>query len=81
MTRGHNIVEDGWAETSNSHPHIKPTTRLMHTQKVSKTLVFPLLNSMTPDGPADGRTDGWMDGRTKLLAELRVRTKNAEKYT
>ena len=40
------------------------TTRLKLTQKVSKTLVFPLLNLMTPDGPKDGRTDGWIDGRT-----------------
>ena len=35
--------------------------------------VFPLFNSMTPDGPTDGPTDGRTDGRTKPLIELRVR--------
>ena len=31
--------------------------------------VFPLFNSMTPDGPTDGPTDGW----TKPLKESLVR--------
>ena len=48
----------------------KPTPTLKHTQKVSKTLVFPLFNSITmTDGPKERRTDG----RTKPLIELRVR--------
>ena len=62
VSRGHNIIADGWAGASNPHqnpiPH-PPTHK--HTQKVSKTLVFPLFNSMTPDrrmdGPMDRQTD------------------------
>ena len=56
VTPGHNIVADGWAGASNPHPHPNPPPTLKHTQKVSKTLVFPLFNSMTPDRRTDGRT-------------------------
>ena len=65
VTRGHNIVADGWAGASNPHPHPNPHPTLKPTQKVSKTLVFPLFDSIT----MDGRTNG----RTKPLVELRVR--------
>ena len=58
MTRGHNIVADGWAGAYNPYPHPKPPPTLKHTQKASKTLVFPLFDSCSP-------TDGWTDGRTK----------------
>ena len=57
VTRGHNIVADGWAGASNPHPHPNQPPTLRPTQKVSKTLVFPLFNSMTPYGPTDRRTD------------------------
>ena len=69
MTRGQNIAEDGWAGAPypNSHPNPPPTLR--HTQKLSKTLVFALFNSMSPDGPTEGPTDK----RTKPLIALRVR--------
>ena len=89
VTRGHNIVADGWAGASNPHPHPNPIHTLTHTpsthkhtQKVSKTSVFPLFDSITMmDGPTDQRTDGRTngrtdqrtDGRTKPLIELRVR--------
>ena len=36
-------------------------------QKVSKTLLFPLFNSIFTGGQMDGQTDGRMDGRTKPL--------------
>ena len=52
MTRGHNIVANGWAGVSNSHPHPNPPATLKHTQKVSKTLVLPLFNLIT-------KTSGW----------------------
>ena len=65
VTRGHNIVADGWAGASNPHPHPNPLPTLKHTQKVSKTLVFPLFNSITmTDGPTDQRTNGPTDQRT-----------------
>ena len=44
VTRGQNIVADGWAGASNFNPHPNPPPTLEHTQKVSKTLVF---NSIT----------------------------------
>ena len=67
VTRGHNIVADGWAGASNPHPHPNQGPTLKRAQKVSKTLVF---NSITM---TDQRTDGPTDGRTKPLIELRVR--------
>ena len=66
VTRGHNIVVDGWAGASDPHPHPNPPPTLKHTQKVSKTLVSPLFNSMTA-------SDGPTDGQTKPLIEMRVR--------
>ena len=42
VTRGHNIVADGWAGASNPHPHPNPPPPLKHTPNKSKTLVFPL---------------------------------------
>ena len=69
MTRGHNIVADGWAGASNSHPHLTPIPHTQ-TQKASKTLVFSLIDSLTQ---TDGPTDGPTDGRTKPLVEVRVR--------
>ena len=52
--RGHNIVADGWAGTSNPHPLPNPPPKLKRIQKVSKTLIF---NSIT-------MTDQWTDGQT-----------------
>ena len=61
MTRGHKIVADGWAGASN---HYTPQTPL-HTQtyKVSKTVIFPLFDSITS---TDQRTDGWTNGQTDI---------------
>ena len=65
MTRGHNIVADGWAGASNPHPHPKPHSIHKHTQKVSKTLDFPLFNSITmKDGPPDVPTDRQTGGQS-----------------
>ena len=70
VTRGHNIVADGWAGAANPHPHPTPLPTQTHTQKASKTLIFPLFDSFSrTDRPTDRRTDG----RTKPLIELRVR--------
>ena len=67
MTRGHNIVADGWAGASNPNPYLNPSSTLKHTQKVSKTLVFPLFNSMTSDGPTDGQTKPLMESLCQRL--------------
>ena len=58
VTRGHNVVTDGWAGASNPHPHLNPPPTRKLTQKVSKTLIFLLINLMN-------MTDQRMDGRTK----------------
>ena len=77
VTRGHNIVADGWAGASYPYPHPNLPLTLKHTQKVSLTLVFPHFNSMTTDqrtnGPTDQQIDGRTDGRTKPLIKIRVR--------
>ena len=49
-----NIVADGWAGASNPHPNPTPTHK--HSQKVSKTPVFPLFNSITMDQRTNGQT-------------------------
>ena len=56
VTRGHNIVADGWAGVSNPNPPPNLLQTLKHTQKVSKMLVFPRFNSVTPDGRTDGQS-------------------------
>ena len=78
MTRGHNIVADGWAGAANSHPHpmLHPTPlpTQTHTLKASKTLVFPLFDSLTrTDRRIDRPTDRWTDRRTNPLIEMRGR--------
>ena len=49
VTRGHNIVADGWAGAANPHPHPTPHPTPLptqtHTQKASKTLIFTLFDS------------------------------------
>ena len=70
MTRGHNTVADGWAGAANPHPHptLHPTPlpTQTHTQKASKTLIFPLFDSCLWTDQL--RMDQW----TKPLIELRV---------
>ena len=34
VTRGHNIIADGWAEASNPHPHPNSPPTLKNTQKL-----------------------------------------------
>ena len=63
VTRGHNIVADGWAGAAKPHPHSRthptPFPTQTHTRKASKTLVFPLFDSWSrTDQRTDGRTDG-----------------------
>ena len=69
MTRGHNIVADGWAGAANAHPHPMPhpTPFPTHTQtrKASKTLIFPLFDSCPR---ADQRTDRRMDKASYRVA-------------
>ena len=67
VTRGHNIVADGWAGAANpySHPTLHPIpfpTQTL-TQTAPKSSFSPF--STCADGPTDRRT--------KPLIELRVR--------
>ena len=48
VTRGHNIVADGWAGASNPHQHPNP----LHTQTYTRIIYnacFPHFNSITMD--------------------------------
>ena len=74
VTRGHNIIVDGWAGAAHPHPtpHPTPFPIETHTRKSSKTLAFPLFDLLLR---TDGRqTDQRTDGRTKPFIELRVRS-------
>ena len=66
VTRGHNIVVDGWAGAANPHQHpSQPPFQHRHIQKASKTLVFPLFDLCSRmDRRTDEQTDGQADGRT-----------------
>ena len=66
VTRGHNIVVDGWAGASNPHPHPNTPSTHKHTQKVSKTLIFTLFDSIITDGLTDRLMDGPTDGQSLL---------------
>ena len=62
MTRGHNIVADGWAEAYDLHPYPN-----MH----KKFLKHTFFHFSTRPPQTDGQTDGWTDGETQPLIELR----------
>ena len=73
MTRGHNIVADGWAGASNPHPHPNPPpTKNIHEKYLNAR--FPTFQLDDPgrtdgrtvgrtDGPTDGQPGGWTDER------------------
>ena len=63
VTRGHNIVADGWAGVSNPHPTFPTCTEPF------KTLVFPFFDSCSR---TNGQTDRPTDRQSLLLImELR----------
>ena len=78
MTRGHNIVADGWAGAANPHPHPMPYPTLFptqtHTQKASKTLVCPLFDSWSR---TDRRTDRRTDKASYRVACPQLKTSDA----
>ena len=61
VTRGHNIVTNGWAGAANPHPNLMPhlTPFPTQTHKKTITLVLSLFNLC-------GRTDEPMDGQSLL---------------
>ena len=65
VTRGHNIVADGWAKASS--PNLYPNPQPTYKQK--KHTCFPSSQFDDPR-PIDGRTNGQTNGRTKPLIEL-----------
>ena len=62
VTRGHNILADGWAGASNPHPYHPPPHAHSHTQTIltaaSQTRVCALRDLIVKDGPTDHRTVG-----------------------
>ena len=69
MTRGHNIIADGWQGHPIPHPHPNSHCTLKLTQKHP---FFPLFISFIMDRPTDQRTSEWMDGQTKPLIWKKV---------
>ena len=72
VTRGHNIVADGWAGACNPHPHPRPPHSHSNTQIIttaaSKMRVFALFNSIITDGRTNGRTNGRTDKASYKVA-------------
>ena len=56
VTRGHNIVADGWAGASTP----KPTPNTQTYTKSIKSARFPMFQ-LDDHGPTNGRTDGRTD--------------------
>ena len=65
VTRGHNIVADGWAGAANPYPHPTPHPTPFsiqsHTFNHKKLLKRSCLQT---DGQTDRKTDGWTDRQT-----------------
>ena len=58
MTRGHNIIADGWAGASNPQLHRMPPPPTYITKIAPKTLVFHFSTcALRTDGRTDGPTD------------------------
>ena len=55
VTRGHNIVVDGWAGAANPHP--TPLQTHIHTQKSIENTCFPTFQLDHHDRWTNGRTD------------------------
>ena len=66
MTRGHNIVADGWEGAANPHPHPMrhptPFPTQTQTRKASKTLVYPLFDPCS-----------WMDKASYKVASPQLK--------
>ena len=57
VTRGHNIVADGWAGASNPNPHHKSPTH-MHKKHLKRSFPHFSTRAYGPtDRPTNGRTD------------------------
>ena len=68
VTRGHNIVADGWAGASDPHPYPNPLPTLKHTKSI-KNARFPMFQLDDPgrtDEPTDQQTNGRTDGQSLL---------------
>ena len=70
VTRGHNIVADGWAGAANPHPHPTPNpppNSPSNTDIHKKLLKRSFSNFWTSwHARTNGRTDGQMDGQSLL---------------
>ena len=78
VTRGHNIVANGWAGASNPHPYTMPPT---HTQEPSKTFIFTLFYSCPR---TERRTNGPTDKVSHRVAcpqlKIKINSNNAWTY-
>ena len=88
VTRGHNIVADGWAGASNLQPYpnhtLNPPPLHSNTNNINRSIKstrfsrFQLKrdNSSVTDQRTDGPTDQWTDGPTKRDVESRSTRRN-----
>ena len=87
MTRGHNIVADGWAGAANPYPHPTPHPTPLptptHTQKqksfkkaskkLPKNSRLPTFLLVSTDGPMDSPSDVWQLGAKGLQSQFQAR--------
>ena len=67
VTRGNNIVADGWAGASNLNPHLISPPSTLKPKKAYKTFVFQFsTRGLRTDRRTDQRTDGPTDGQSLL---------------
>ena len=65
VTRGHNMVADGWAGAANPHPHPTPSQHRVIHRKLQNAR-FSTFWLVLTNGPMDQRKDGRTDGQSLL---------------
>ena len=73
VTRGHNIIANGWAGADNPNPHPRPPHTHSHGETITAATSKCVFSHFPTQSPQmDQRTDERTNGRTKPLIELRV---------